>query len=31
MVFACLAKAWLEDADAVEDKAAKYYKYIVKK
>ena len=31
MVFACLAKAWLEDADAVDDKAAKYYKYIVKK
>lgn len=31
MVFACLAKAWLDDADAVEDKAAKYYKYIVKK
>ncbi|MDD6142526.1 MAG: hypothetical protein PUD16_03380 [bacterium] len=31
MVFACLAKAWLEDADAVEDKTAKYYKCIVKK
>lgn len=31
MAFAYLAKAWLEDADAVDDKAAKYYKYIVKK
>lgn len=25
-----LAKAWLEDADAVEDKAARYFEYIVK-
>lgn len=31
MAFAYLAKAWIEDADAVEDKTAKYYKYIVKK
>lgn len=28
--YAELAKAWLEDKDAVEDKAAKYYKCIVK-
>ena len=25
-----LAKAWLEDDDAVEDKAGKYFRYIVK-
>ena len=29
--FIDLAMAWLEDEDAVEDKAAAYYKYIVKK
>lgn len=28
--YACLAKAWLEDEDAVEDKAAMYYHCIVK-
>lgn len=29
--YADLAKAWLEDPDAMEDKAALYYRYIVKK
>lgn len=29
--FACLAKAFIEDEDAVKDKAAAYYQYIVKK
>lgn len=29
--YACMAKAWLEDVDAVEDKVAKYYEYIVRK
>ena len=28
--YADLAKAWLEDEDAVEDKAGKYFQYIVK-
>lgn len=28
--YADLAKAWLEDDDAVEDKAGKYFRYIVK-
>lgn len=28
--YAELAKAWLEDKDAAEDKAARYYKYIVR-
>lgn len=29
--FACLAKAWLDDEDAVKNKAAMYYRYIVEK
>lgn len=29
-VYACLAKAWMDDKDAVDNKAAMYYKYIVK-
>lgn len=29
--YADLAKAWLDDPDAMEDKAALYYRYIVKK
>lgn len=28
-VYVCLAKAWLNDADAVEDKAAAYFTHIV--
>lgn len=27
--YACMAKAWLEDADAVPDKAAQYYAHVV--
>lgn len=30
-VYACLAKAWLEDGDAVEDKASAYFTYIVER
>lgn len=30
-IFACLAKDWLEDEDAVPNKAEMYYKYIVQK
>lgn len=29
--YACLAKAWLEDDDAVEDKAAAYFTYIIER
>lgn len=29
--FACLAKAWLDDEDAVKNKTAMYYRYIVEK
>lgn len=29
--FACMAKAWLDDEDAVKNKAAMYYRYIVEK
>ena len=29
MMYACLAKAWIKDEDAVPDKAAAYYRYIV--
>lgn len=28
-MYACLARAWIMDADAVPDKAAAYYRYIV--
>lgn len=28
--YACMAKAWLEDVDAVEDKVAQYYWHVVK-
>ena len=28
-MYACLAKAWIKDEDAVPDKAAAYYRYIV--
>jgi hypothetical protein len=28
--YACMAKAWLEDADAVPDKAAQYYAHVVR-
>jgi len=29
--YACLAKLWLEDPDAVDNKAEEYYRHIVKK
>ncbi len=29
-LYACLAKAWIEDEDAVKDKAAAYYAHVVK-
>jgi 3-deoxy-D-arabino-heptulosonate 7-phosphate (DAHP) synthase class II len=29
-LYACLAKAWIEDKDAVPNKAAAYYTYVVK-
>lgn len=29
-LYACLAKAWIEDQDAVPDKLAAYYTYVVK-
>lgn len=29
--YACMAKAWMEDKDAKEDKTALYYRYIVEK
>lgn len=29
--YACMAKAWLEDADAVPDKTAQYYEHVVEK
>lgn len=28
-MYACLAKAWIEDQDAVPNKAAVYYTYVV--
>lgn len=28
-IYACLAKAWLNDTDAVQEKAAAYYTYVV--
>ena len=30
-LYACLAKAWLEDQDAVSNKLAAYYTYVVKR
>ena len=29
-LYACLAKSWIEDKDAVPNKAAAYYTYVVK-
>ena len=30
-LYACLAKAWIEDQDAVPDKLAAYYTYVFKR